>query len=45
MGSCGSGNPEQFYVPTAKQGSQDLASSTRYEAAERKLHSLVCKVL
>lgn len=45
MGSCGSGNPERFSMPAAVQSSQDLARSTRYELAERKLRSLVCEAL
>lgn len=45
MGSCGSGNPQHFYVPAAVRCSQDLAGSTRYELAERKLCRLVCQEL
>jgi len=41
MGSCSSGNPEQFYVPAAIQSSEDLTGSTGYERAGCKLRSLV----
>lgn len=42
-GSCGSGNPEWFYMPAAIQGSQDLAGSTRNELVECKLPGWVCE--